>query len=348
MTPRAGSTTPRRRPGAGSRSRGTAAPEAMTGGRPRGRPPALRVDGPAHSLPGEVLLVEGAGQGVLRVDYVGDLDDRGRAQELVGLHPIVPVVRRQPVDHVRARQPQRVDERAGAADRHDVLAILQPRPVDLLALDDLDGELHIERGLDGGAHDLAIALGRVPVTDHEERAALEHREVHGDAFDHLVEVHVGAIGAGHQRADALLAVRRRTDGPEKAADRYLDSADLALGHVQDGHVPRPIELPDEQRVLDRRRDRHRLVLGREGPEVRNGAGPAPVAVGRDLVQVDLQGVAGLGALDVEGAGLWVDPRQVEVALGDGLHGGPKGVVGGVAEGNLDLSRVNPQTGPLYV
>src|SRR2546427_8766229 len=41
---------------------------------------ALRVDGPAHSLPGQVLLVERAGHGVLRVDHVGDLDDRGLAQ----------------------------------------------------------------------------------------------------------------------------------------------------------------------------------------------------------------------------------------------------------------------------
>src|SRR5205823_6072345 len=199
-----------------------------------------------------------------------------------------------------------------------------PSPTEIYTL-----SLHDALPIYGGAHDLAVALSRVPVTEHEERARLEHREVHRDAFHDLVEVHVGAVGAGHQRADALLAVRGRADGPEEAADGDFDLADLALGHVENGHVPRPVQPPDEELVLDRRGDHHRLVLGGQRAEVGQGPAPTPIAVHRDLVEVHLQRVAGLGALDVEGAGLWVHAGQVELALGGGLHGGLEGVVGGV-------------------
>src|SRR5205809_677441 len=260
------------------------------------------------TLFGQILLVEGAGHRVLRVDHVGHLDHGLLAEELVGLRLVVAVVGREPVDQVRAGQPERVHERASAADRHDVPVILEPGPVDLLALDDLHRELDVERGLDGGAHDLAVALGGVAVAEHEEGPALEDREPHGDALHYLVEVHVGAVGARHERADALLAVRRRADRAEEGPERNLDLADLALGHGERAdHAPR-VELPHEERVLHGWRDHHRLVLGRERAEVRDGPAPAPFAVEADAVDLHLERVAGLRALDVERPRLRIHTR----------------------------------------
>src|SRR5207245_3734113 len=103
--------------------------------------------------------------------------------------------------------------------------------------------------------------------------------------------------------DALLAEWRRADRAEEAANGDLDLADLALRHVEHGHVPRPVQAPDEELVLDRRGDHHRLVLGSQRAEVGKGAAPGPVAVHRDLVEAHLPRIAWLGALAMEGAGL---------------------------------------------
>src|SRR5689334_15847046 len=82
----------------------------------------------------QVLLVDYAGDRMLRVDDVRDLELRRLAEELVRLDLVVPVVLDQPVDEIRAGEPERVHQRAGAADRHDLLVIDQPGPVDLLPL----------------------------------------------------------------------------------------------------------------------------------------------------------------------------------------------------------------------
>ena len=60
------------------------------------------------------------------------------------------------------------------------------------------------------------------------------------------------------------------------------------------------------------RDHRGLVLGRERAEVGDRSAPAPVAVEVDLVEVDDQRVAGLGALDVERPGLRVHLGEIEL------------------------------------
>src|SRR5256885_1692371 len=42
------------------------------------------------------------------------------------------------------RKPERVNQRPRAADRHDLVLVDQVRPIDLLSLDQIDGELDIE------------------------------------------------------------------------------------------------------------------------------------------------------------------------------------------------------------
>ena len=73
-------------------------------------------------------------------------------------------------------------------------------------------------GRSGSAHDLAITLGGVSVADHEQRSWFEHGEVQSCALHDFIEIHVGAMGTGNQRADALLACWRGADRPKELAE----------------------------------------------------------------------------------------------------------------------------------
>ena len=127
--------------------------------------------------------------------------------------------------------------------------------------------------------------------------------------------------------------RRRADRAEERPQRHLDLADLAVRQVEDADVALGIQAPDEQLVRHRVGDHRGLVLGRERAEVRDRRAPAEVPVQADVVDVDDQRVAGLGALDVERPGLRVDRRQVELGH-HGLVAGREHVVGRVPGAGL--------------
>src|SRR5437868_5970613 len=194
-------------------------PRSPAASRCRGEPSATA--NPAGVSLRQVSLVQRAGHRVLRVDDVGDLDLGGLAKNVDRVVPVVTVVLHQPVDHVGAGEPEGVHQGPRAADGHDLRIGDHVRPVDLLALDQVDGEPDVEGGLDSGAVNLPITLSGVPIAKHEERARLVHREVKGDAFDDFVEVHVRAVRAGIERADAFLAGWSGADCAEERPDRNL-------------------------------------------------------------------------------------------------------------------------------
>ena len=94
---------------------------------------------------------------------------------------------------LRGRVLKRLLERRRAADRHQVVRGLDPRPPELelagdrrraghaavrplFLLHDLDAELDVERRLDAGAGDVAVAVARQSVAEKQQRAGLVHRQ----------------------------------------------------------------------------------------------------------------------------------------------------------------------------
>ena len=73
--------------------------------------------------------------------------------------------------------PKGVTEWPVRAGDHDRLVVLQPWPVAIDALDEVDREQRIHRALDGDAADLPLAHRVVPVTDREQRARHVDTEV---------------------------------------------------------------------------------------------------------------------------------------------------------------------------
>src|SRR5215471_12712152 len=224
---------------------------------------------PQLELLRQIFFVQRASHGELRIDDVGNVKVSRLTKQFDSFVPLEAIVLHQPVDHVSAGEPQGVDQRPRAADRHDFIVVDQARPIDLLALDQVHGELDREGRLDRGTIDLTVALSGVTVAQHEQRARLEHRKLHGDPGDNLIEVHVRAVRPRIERADALLAGRSRADGTEERPDRNLDFADLAVRHIESGDLAVLVEMPDEQVVWDSRRYHRGLVLGCEQPEVRD-------------------------------------------------------------------------------
>src|ERR1700751_3217049 len=134
-------------------------------------PPPTRLE-----LLWQIFFVQRASHGELRVDYVGDVNVSRLTKQFDSFVPLEAIVLREPVDHVGAGEPQGVDQRPRAADRHDLIVVDQARPVDLLALDQVHGELARERCLDRRTVDLTVALSGVPVAQHEQRPRFEHRK----------------------------------------------------------------------------------------------------------------------------------------------------------------------------
>ena len=115
------------------------------------------------------------------------------AHEDVGAHGVQAVIALQPAGHLGGGVLHTLIQWAGVATGKDVVGILTARPANALALDQLHGELHIKRNLNAGAHNLAVALGGVAVTDVEERTWSKDREVDGDALDKAVVIHIAAM-----------------------------------------------------------------------------------------------------------------------------------------------------------
>src|SRR5215203_4919667 len=167
-------------------------------------------------------LREFCDDGVVRIDDVGDADDAGLGGNLVGVHLVEAVIRDQPLDQLDIRDAEGVDERPDAAGDHDVLVVLDARPADAPALDQIELERDVGGGLEAGSGDLAVALQGMEVAKIEQGAGMEHREVDGRAWSHIRRVHVAAEVSGPEPFPDLLA--RRCDGnpAEHRLQRHLD------------------------------------------------------------------------------------------------------------------------------
>jgi hypothetical protein len=70
-------------------------------------------------------------------------------------------------------------------------------------------EIELEGDVGGrfepGSDDLAIPLERVKIAEIEERARMEHRQIHGCALGHVRGVHVAAEIAGPEAAETGVA-----------------------------------------------------------------------------------------------------------------------------------------------
>src|SRR5882762_4690704 len=103
--------------------------------------PCADAAGGTAALLRQIFLVQCAGHGELRVDHVGDIKVSRLTKQFDGVVLLEAIVSRKPGDHVCAGEAQGVDQRSRAADRHDLIVVDQVRPVDLLALDQVHGEL---------------------------------------------------------------------------------------------------------------------------------------------------------------------------------------------------------------
>ena len=228
----------------------------------------------------------------------------------------------QPGDHLLLPDPPRVLERARRAHGDELVVALQPGPRGgrrRAGLHELDDECDVHGALDGGPARLALALAVVPVADREDRARLVHRQVAGDAGAHLRGVHVPAERVGGQRGADLPVGRRDADRAEHRRDRQVDREVAALGDERDG-AARPVELVDPGQLGQRVVQQRRPVGPGQAAEERHEGGGAPVARGREVDQVEHQGVAGFGAAHRERAGLRVEEARVE---GPGRHVGDR-------------------------
>src|SRR5262249_60752993 len=104
--------------------------------------------------------------------------------------------------------------------RHELVAVLEPRPADLLALDHVDLHAGVHRDLDRGAGDLTVAHLGVPVAQIEQGALDRDREVRRVADAGLGCIHVAAVLGGHDRA-ARLERRRYAEATQERMQRDL-------------------------------------------------------------------------------------------------------------------------------
>ena len=81
-------------------------------------------------------------------------------------------------------------------------------------LDDVDRELDVERRLESGADDFALALPRMSVAHEEQRASNVDRQHHFDAGIEAGVVHVAAERAGRRGRDRLTASGSDADAAE--------------------------------------------------------------------------------------------------------------------------------------
>jgi hypothetical protein len=227
--------------------------------------------------------------------------------------------------------------------------------VTALALEDFGHDGDRRAHLDRGARDLAITLRVVDIADEEAAAIDEAGEQQRRAHLHLLHVHIAAVLARRNGAQAGLLVaafgaadigRKRTHGLRRQGDAtHLaqlrltgePSLDLWLarqhadrthegghGHAHARHLIRDRGLVVEFPVHDVRFGKK---VAQEA-ETRNDHGIA-VLVGRDVHKCDGQDVAALGALDIDGTGHGV--HEVEI---DGGH-----VVGRRVEPQIAVQRV---------
>ena len=187
-------------------------------------------------------------------------------------------------------------ERPSVAGDEDMHVVFATRPADPLALDEVDAEGNVERNLDAGADDLAVALDRVAISEVEKRPRRLDRQVNGHALDEAIVIHIATVGRGGGRRNRLTARWRDPEAADHRPQRQHQTRQgVGLGRGAGFEVNRPPE-----RLVDPGEARVEAGIEHVGRNL--VPSPAPVAVGPELVEVDDEGIALLGAGNIEGAG----------------------------------------------
>ncbi len=150
-------------------------------------------------------------------------------------------------------------------------------------------EAALQRSLDRGDADLAVALHAVAVAAGKQRARHEHRQIQFGAGAELLVVEVAAHRARDQRGDAAPGGRRRN--PHHAKERC------------ERQIEPPWQPADHPLAVERDIQKPRFVeIVGQGAGQRTDQIVAPILPELDVEDVHLQHIAGLGAFDRNGAG----------------------------------------------
>ena len=170
---------------------------------------------------------------------------------------------------------------------------LEQRSGEWLLAVDTKAQRHFRRALDAVDADFAVALGSVRVPGRKQGARVQYRQVERGSGAKLAHVHVAAEGA--RGAGAELAVFRRGNAHH--------SAEGTQGHH--GWAQRTAYLGVEHPVKEIRLTKLLLKETEPGDHAR----PTPAQV-LHLQDFNLEHIAGLGAVDPDGAGQGMNPAPV--------------------------------------
>src|SRR2546428_3304193 len=207
------------------------------------------------------------------------------------------MIRLEPRHQLRVRDARGVLHGTRAADSHDPIRRFDPRPGYRSALDHLEDEGRLQSYLQRHPTQLTLTLASVSVARVEERALVPDREIDRVAGTDVRHVHVASEGTRRQRADCLEVGgdgQRSHEGvPWQRHSELATAQDISL------------ELPDPDLLLERFLKRPCDRSRGEAAEVRDQAADSKVPGGGDVFDVDGEGIPGLGAIDVDGSGLWI-------------------------------------------
>ena len=149
-----------------------------------------------------------------------------------------------------------------------------------------------------GAADLPVALERVAVAEIEERARVEHGQVHRRALPDVRGVHVAAERPRPQAVERLVTLRRCGHPPEHRPQRHRDRLDARCPAGRRYPSSRWRSMPPHVTAArERLVQERRALVGDERAEAAALRGHRGVAVRPHLQHLDHERIARLGALD---------------------------------------------------
>jgi len=116
-----------------------------------------------------------------RIEHVGDLVADGLTEDVARRGAVETKVGGKPIEHLRRGVLQRLIKRPRIAHGKNLLTIVAARPADPPALQNLHGKRDLERRLDAGADNLAVALAGMAIAEIEQRALRRYRKIDGNA-----------------------------------------------------------------------------------------------------------------------------------------------------------------------